>query len=582
MPPRVSAFPAPLVVAALAAVGGAAGAPLAFPAAGVAQAPPAAPAVAEGELDEGIRSRLEGVAGSMAPVIAVAGEAIRAATELPRFYEARGFRPAWVDAAGLLPPADDLLTALEGADAEGLDPADYHVARIRALLRTRPVPLTELELLLTDAFLLYGAHLVGGRVDPVTIHPEWNAARREADLVALLDSALATGDIGGALATLAPAHPGFRRLRDTLARYRAIAGRGGWPVVPGRTLRPGMRDPAVPTLRARLVASGDLAETASPDPARYDAALAAAVKRFQARHGLDPDGVAGLETNALLNVPVEERVRQLELGMERWRWLPRDLGHRHVRVNIAGFEAEVVEGDSTVFATRVMVGQRYRRTPVFSDRISYLVLNPTWTIPPNILEVDKLPLIREDPDYLSRNRIRVLAPDGREVDPGTVDWRAVTGKTSYRLRMDPGPENPLGQVKFMFPNPYFVYLHDTPGRDLFDKGDRAFSSGCIRVERPLDLAALLLRDAGWDRARIERAIRQPGEQTVPLPKPVPVHILYWTAWVEPDGAVQFRSDVYDRDAALDAALRAPPPARAAATPAVGGRAGLGGRQTGLQ
>jgi L,D-transpeptidase YcbB len=258
---------------------------------------------------------------------------------------------------------------------------------------------------------------------------------------------------------------------------------------------------------------------------------------------------------------VEDRIRQIERNLERWRWLPRDLGERHILVNIAGFEMHVMEGDSSIFHSRVLVGQRYRKTPVFSDRMTFLVLNPTWTIPPGILEQDKLPLIRRDVGYLARNNIRVLTANGSPVDPSTIDFNRITGATGYRFRMDPGPENPLGRVKFMFPNQYHVYLHDTPDHDDFDLNWGAVSSGCIRVERSMDLAELLLADSpGWTRERIAtRAASGPSEQTILLRQPLPIHILYWTAWVEPDGTVHFRPDIYDRDDPLDEALRQPPP-----------------------
>ncbi len=531
------------------------------------------------ELEEGIRARVERNGGAAA-AIAAGDEPVYAVLELPRFYEGRGFRPAWVDVDGPLALADSVVAALERAGREGLNPDDYHLPRIRATLEelrgsgsraagrvvgTPMARLVDLELLLTDAFLLYGAHLVAGRVDPVTMHAEWTATRREADLVATLNRALDSGAVTAELEGLLPGHPEYFRIRSTLERYRGIARAGGLPEIPGRPLRPGASDPAVPLLRQWARTMGDLpADAATPrDDTVLDPALEAAVRRIQERHALPATGVVTLATSAAMNVPVEERVRTLELNLERWRWLPRELGERHIRVNIAGFYVKVLEGDSVGFTSRVMVGQRFRKTPVFSDRMTYLVLNPTWTIPPGILEQDKLPLIRRDPTgYLRANRIRVLDSAGREVDAGSVDWSKVTGKTSYRLRMDPGPENPLGQVKFMFPNAYSVYLHDTPSREGFERARRDFSSGCIRVERPLELAAYLLRDdPRWTPDRIAAALRNPGEQTISLRRPVPVHLLYWTAWADDDGHIHFHEDVYDRDGPLDQALREPPAQR---------------------
>jgi L,D-transpeptidase YcbB len=520
-----------------------------------------------------IRSRVEAGTARRGALMVVGDERLHAASELPRFYRGRGFEPAWVNETGPRPVADSLLWAVEGAILEGLEPTHYHLVRIRDIYadvrrayitgdRLEPARLVDLDLLLTDAFLIYGSHLANGRVDPTTIHPEWTARRRSVDLVAELDMALATGEVGTVLQALLPVHPGYARLRSALADYRRIAGQGGWPELPGRTLTPGMRDPAVTLLRQRLRMTGDLGPPARRTrEEEFDAGVEEAVRRFQVRHDLEPDGIVRLETSAYLNIPVEYRIRQIERNLERWRWLPQDLGQRHVRVNIAGYEMHVMDGDSVIFHSRVLVGQRYRKTPVFSDRMTYLVLNPTWTIPPGILEEDKLPLIRQDVTYLARNNIRVLGADGRTIDPRTIDFNRLTGRTGYRFRMEPGPENPLGRVKFMFPNQHHVYLHDTPDHDDFNLTWGAVSSGCIRVERSMDLAELLLADApGWTRQRIERAAASgPSEQTIPLRQPLPIHILYWTAWVEPDGAVHFRSDIYDRDEPLDEALRQPPP-----------------------
>jgi L,D-transpeptidase YcbB len=535
------------------------------------------------DIAELIRARIQPATARRTASFLVGDDRLSAARDLPGFYRGRAFEPAWVTGSGLRPAADSLLWAVEGAILEGLDPAHYHLFEIRdrhAELRRahrsgRPVPaerLVDLDLLLTDAFLSYASDLSRGRVDPRTVHPEWNLTRPAADLVAELDMALATGRVGATLDGLRPVHTGYERLRGALADYRRVAAQGGWPTLPGRTLRPGVRDPAVALLRERLRLSGDL--ESRPRRGRdqvYDREVEEAVRRFQLRHNLEPDGVVRLETSGYLNVSVEDRIRQIERNMERWRWMPRDLGNRHIIVNIAGFEMHVMEGDSSIFHSRVLAGQRFRRTPVFSDRMTFLVLNPTWTIPPGILEEDKLPLIRQDVGYLERNNIRVLAANGRVVDPSTINFERLTGATGYRFRMDPGPENPLGRVKFMFPNSHHIYLHDTPDHEHFDLTWGAVSSGCVRVERSMDLAEFLLAGAsGWDRKRIEaQAVSGPVEQRVNLPRPLPIHILYWTSWVEPDGSVQFRSDVYDLDGLLDEGLGlAPtaPPVRAAATP----------------
>jgi L,D-transpeptidase YcbB len=542
-----------------------------------AGAAPARPHGSDDRLADLIQVRIAAPGARGAPVIVIGGERIHAATGLPRFYHGREYRAAWVNELGPRAVADSAVRAIENAAREGLESGDYHLAQIQEILgevrraqnagrRPDPERLADLDLLLTDAFLVLASHLSSGRVDPTTIHPEWSARPGTVDPIGELDMALATGRVGERLEGLVPSHPAYLRLRATLADYRWIAELGGWPELPGRTLAPGMRDPAVALLRERLRMTGDLdSSRRARDEQLYDADVEAAVRRAQERHALDVTGVLGLETSGALNVPVEDRIRQLELNMERWRWLPRDLGAQHIVVNIAGMEMHVMHDDLSVFHSRVLVGQRYRRTPVFSDRMTYLVLNPTWTIPPGILEEDKLPLIREDVRYLARNNITILDARGRAVDPSTIDFNRLTGRTGYRFRMDPGPENPLGQVKFMFPNQYHVYLHDTPDHEDFDLPGGAISSGCIRVERSMDLAEFLLDGTqGWSRQAIEREIRRAsGETTIRLPTPIPIHILYWTAWVDRHGAAHFRRDVYERDGPLEAALRKPAPAAVA-------------------
>ena len=323
-----------------------------------------------------------------------------------------------------------------------------------------------------------------------------------------------------------------------------------------------MTDPRVVALRERLLATGDLAVGGADAMDVFDEPLADAVARFQRRHGLDDDGAVGPKTREALNVSAATRVRQIELNLERWRWLPQDLGERHLLVNVPGFSLRLSEHGEDVLSMRVIVGRVVRRTPVFSDTMRYLVFSPSWTVPPTILRADKLPALRKHPALAVEQGFRVLhLREGAwvEVDPLTLDWSSVTPAT-IQLRQKPGPKNALGLVKFMFPNAFSVYLHDTPARELFAKSRRDFSSGCIRVERPAELAQALLRDDPvWTPEAIRAAMESGEERSVSLPKPIPVHIEYWTAWAGSDGVVQFREDIYERDAKLDAALRLPPP-----------------------
>jgi len=430
-----------------------------------------------------------------------------------------------------------------------------------------PDRLAELDLLLTDAFLAYGSHLLAGRVNPETLQQEWVANRRSADFGFMLETALTSGDVAGTLARLAPPQLGFRRLRETLMYHRELASRGGWSTIPdGPTLKRGDHGSSVAALRQRLSVGGDLGVVKCKDAELFDEGLELALKRFQRRHGLREGGAMDSATRAELNVTAERRVEQLELNLERWRWLPQDLGRRHIIVNIAAFKLEVVEDEAVVLAMRVVVGRPYHNTPVFSDTMRYIVLNPYWEVPIKIAVQEMLPRIKRDPSYFAREKLRMFKGWGleaREVDPGTVDWSKITPASfPFRLRQDPGALNSLGRVKFMFPNKFNVYLHDTPARLLFEKTERDFSHGCIRIQQPIELALYLLRqDPRWNREALLRALDQAADHSVPLPEPIPIHLLYWTAWAEGDGTIQFRRDIYGHDALLSEALRAPPPTK---------------------
>lgn len=525
-------------------------------------------------LDEFLRDRIE--AAGVPPQIAVGNELILASAVLPLFYERRAYAPAWCHNGGLQPQADALIEAIRGADQEGLNPSDYHLGKIESLLESvyqqqaekKPLDshqLVDLDLLLTDAFFVYGSHLLAGKINPETIDSEWFADRRDLDLAAHLQTALEKNQIEEALRNLLPPQPGYARLRKALARYRDIAANGGWPMVSdGPKLQRDDSGERVLALRRRLIAAGDLDPAAGDSLDLFDGAVEEALRKFQQRHGLDVDGVVGAATLANLNVPVKERIRQVILNMERWRWLPQDLGQRHILVNIANFELDVFESGQIVLMMRVMVGRDYRRTPVFSDTMTYLVLSPYWHVPPGIAVRDILPAVKKDPGYLAKQNMKVFQGWGAEakaIDPTTIDWHKITARNfNYRFRQDPGPINALGRVKFMFPNRFNVYLHDTPSRELFTRTERAFSSGCIRVEKPIELAEYVLRgDPKWTRASIEAAIKTWREQTVRLPEPIPIHLLYWTAWANDDGSINFRRDIYGRDKRLEEALLKKPP-----------------------
>ena len=505
----------------------------------------------------------------------VRGAPIVAGDGVARYYEAEQFQPHWQDPARL----DQLIAAIADLQWDGLDPEDYHVEALQSFrsdLRggksLSPADQADLEIVATDATMLALYHLYFGKVNPEKIDPQWNFAVRPLDVEEGFDrfrAVIAAGQIQEAFEKARPQHPWYQRGRDRLKEYRALEVAGGWSVISsGPTLKPGISDPRVPALRYRLKVTkdlaGDLEAPLPPLDTNYDPELEAAVQRFQLRHGLTPDGAVGPGTLAALNVPVSARIDQIRVNLERSRWVLHEMVGEFVLVDVAGFQVSYFRNDEPVWTSKVIVGRPYRETPIFRSTITYVVFNPTWTIPPGILVKDKLPILRKDPGYLKRNNIRVIDASGREVNPNSVNWsRYGAGRLPpYQLRQDPGDDNALGLVKIMFPNKYSVYLHDTPTKALFEKDERTFSSGCIRVQKAFELAELVLNDpVQWNQASMAEVVKAKAMKTVNLAKPVPVLLLYWTAQPSPDGQVLFRNDVYGRDpptlAALNSEFRLP-------------------------
>lgn len=523
-----------------------------------------------------LRNRIEAV-GVPANIV-VGQEPIYASAALPLFYARRIYKPAWVSDQGPLDAAEDQLKMIREVDREGLRPEDYHLIKLENILaqisadRERqilpdPRRLVDLDLLLTDSFLILGSHLPTGRIDPQTFEAQWRVNQRAGELGRVLELGLASGQIEPALRGLIPKHAGYIKLREVLSRYRGIAARGGWPAVSeGPNLKKGDISPNVSILKRRLAAEGYLADYPLENEAYFDNRLDRALRNFQLQNGLKIDGILGPNTRNALNVTADDRVGQIIANMERWRWLTDDLGSRYILVNIAGFYLIVIDNGRLQMRMKVVVGKPYRRTPVFTATMSYLVFHPYWYVPASIAREDLLPKIRNDAAFLSRENIRVFkgwGAEAREIDPSGVDWQKITAaELEFHFRQDPGPQNALGRVKFMMPNPYDVYLHDTPARELFDRRQRDFSHGCVRIEKPLEMAEYLLRnDPNWPPEEITRVLSEgeTREQTVKLPEPINVHVLYWTVWLGADDQIYFSQDIYDRDKALKAALNEPPP-----------------------
>jgi murein L,D-transpeptidase YcbB/YkuD len=491
--------------------------------------------------------------------LAVNGVDILARDIVEHVYKDNAYQPYWTDSANIL----ELMQLIEGAADHGLKPTDYNIEPLRAILQRRQqnpsaAIAAESDIMLTESLLRYGYSRRYGKADPTKLDSDFNFRRetfRNQPPAKTMQEILSADSLQGFIDLAAPSGPFYQRLQYWLKSYRELAQRGGWPkVTDGPTLRLDDSGPRVVEIRARLAASGVLPTAAGTQSVQFDEDLEKAVKTFQQRHSLDADGIVGKQTIASMNVPVEQRIDQLRASLERLRWVNQEAADTLVAVNIAGFKAFFFEGGELKWTTRTMVGKTYRRTPVFRGDIQYMEFNPTWTIPPGILRNDTLPAIKRDPNYLASKNIRVIDRNGKFVDPATVDWNQYSNGVPYTLRQDPGLNNSLGTVKFIFPNKHFVFLHDTPHRELFDRPERAFSSGCIRVEDPLTLAELLLNDPEYQRSDLQAVVDSRKTQRISLANTIPVLILYLTASVDESGNVLFYKDIYDRDSKVLAAL----------------------------
>jgi L,D-transpeptidase YcbB len=482
------------------------------------------------------------------------------------FYQHRDFVPAWIDDGSPRPQMGALIRAIHTAGREGLDPELYSASLLdqrkqeasRGFLTKKgfnPEEATAMDVWLTWLYMKFASDLADGVSDLAHADPEWKIQTKTFDPLAHLERALRDNRVAESVFELTPTSSDYRALQRALEEHRAIAERGGWPTVPSNIrLKPGQWSPLAGALARRLAASGDYSGN-PPAPGasiQYDRDLQEAVKRFQRRHGLADDGAIGPAVAAEMNVPVEARIRQIELNMERWRWLPRDLGDPHILVNIPEMRLDVSERGTTPLTMRVVVGKPDTQTPIFNDKMTYLVFSPVWNVPDDIAEKETLPAVLSDPGFLSRMNMDVVDASGNRVEPKSID---LSSPERYRFRQRPGGSNALGLVKFMFPNQFNVYLHDTPTDSLFARASRSFSHGCVRLEEPEKLAQYVLRDQPeWTTERITEAMHAGEEKIVKLKAAIPVYLGYWTARVAPDRQMQFRKDVYGIDANQSARL----------------------------
>lgn len=505
-----------------------------------------------------------------------------------KFYKERDYRLGWFRNHELVPQAKTMLGVIDKAAEEGLDPKDYKIKDFNKLFADleaaqsdstkRNALEKEIDVALSGTYFNWASDFYRGTVSPQEVkNIDWRVKRNKIKLHKALMTILQERESTYPYYEFEPLHPEYNALKKALAGYRALQRNGGWPTIPASTkLKPGSSSPAVALLRQRLLGgkaeatpaagstpvqpvadkSGVAASSPAAAPAQvYDGELVEAVKAFQTQNGLKPDGVVGGETLQLLNVPLATRIDQIMLNMERWRWIPKRFEPNYLLVNIPDYKLHVVEDNEEVLTMKVIVGKALNATPVFSDKMEYVVLSPYWNVPMSIIQKELAPKLVNNPNYLDHLDMEVVKGSGAKavpVDPSSIDWSNVNEKNfKYTLRRRPGPKNDLGEVKFIFPNSDDVYLHDTPHDELFNQTKRGFSHGCVRVEEPIKLAEYLLRNKpGWDRQTIQDTIQARKEKYVTLDEKLPVYLVYFTAWVDEAGNVHFRDDIYGHDKAL--------------------------------
>ena len=480
-------------------------------------------------------------------------ERMRAA--LKAHYVDNGGTVYWVGTGRMTP----FIQRLIDAEDDGLNPGDYPIDTLIDL-RDRidandPMSAARAELYFSAFFVAYASDLKTGRVIPQKVDPRLFRNRKTVDVLRILTDLNKYRGPTQYLNVFEPKNPQYQALKQLLQHYRDLQAKGGWGTVePGENLKPGMTEPRVAEVRKLLSGTGDYEWRTPGDPDFYDEQLAIAVKRFQARHGLEPKGLIGKQTIIAMDVPVEERVRQIMLNMERWRWMPENLGDYHILVNLAAFELQRIQSNTIIDRMDTVVGAPATQTPEFSDELEYVEFNPTWTVPYSIATKEMLPRLRRNP-FAYADDFEVFA-GGKLSSWGAIDWAAYgPGNFPFTFRQKPGPKNALGKVKFMMPNQHNIYLHDTPAKDKFLQTARAFSHGCIRLSRPVDLAYALVPDlGGWSKERMDAAWASGKTTRAIFTDRIPVHLIYGTAFKGDAGMIEFRPDVYGRDRKLYNAL----------------------------
>ena len=487
-----------------------------------------------------------------------------------QFYLTESSSSRWTHNGELLPSALDMLAIIRDSYQDGLNPLDYHLNELTNLaaqimaakvasssalnqVAVDPEILADFDVTLSDAFLLYAKHLVYGRIDNLHAYPDWAIRKRSLSLNYVLAAATHNNSVRQSLNALMPRYSGYALLKGKLKQYQLIAEEGGWESIPNTgLLKIGSKGRSVSLLQQRLSLDNESETKFNPQLGVFDSATRSALLNFQHKNNLKANGMLDTKTRQSLNRSVGERIKLIELNMDRLRWLPLEMGWRYLLVNIPDFSLVVIQENKSLLSMPVIIGKESNRSCILSSKISYLELNPYWTIPDSIAQKELLPKLQQNPNYLSKDQIHVytsFAASGSQINPLKVNWQKIESvNLLYKFRQDPGPKNSLGQVKFIFPNDCGIYLHDTPNRNLFKQSRRDFSHGCIRIGKPIELANYLLVDKpNWSSTKIESQIASGKRQVVFLANPIDIHIIYATAWVDQEGILQFRNDVYNID-----------------------------------
>lgn len=492
--------------------------------------------------------------------------------QLLEFYSKRGFEAVWTKNKRLSSKMEELEKQIEESKYDGFTPLDYHLTEVKSIIKEfregkgekSAFELAYIDLVFSDAYLKLAVDLYYGKVLRQAFKTGWRILQKKESLnfAEILETAIREDKIAESFRQFWPNYQVYARMRESLRAYYVLeeTAEKKWSKLSnGIMLKPGDTGKQIPELRDRLLFWGDIKKYEVEEPEKYDSAMLKGLLKFQGRNGLNQDGVIGPETYRAFNESPKDLIKKVSVNLERLRWLPDTvIEDKFIIVNIANFQVDYVQqnGLDTIFSSPVIVGKKYHSTPIFNGEMSYIVFSPTWTVPSSITRGEMIPKIKKDINYLREEHLKILTYSGAEVDPNTIDWGKVTSKSfPYIIRQTPGPHNSLGLVKFMFPNKYNVYMHDTPAKSLFSKDIRAFSHGCIRVQKPLELAETILAGhEGWDREKILEAMNSGKETTVMLNKRIPVVVLYLTFWTDVMGNPEIRKDIYNRDEEIATAL----------------------------